>query len=93
MDAHLWVTRYDPSERYAAGDYVNQGGGAEGLPKWVRKDRSLENQDIVLWYTMGITHAPRPEDWPVMSVHRGGFRLVPSVFFSRNAALDVPRAK
>jgi Cu2+-containing amine oxidase len=47
----------------------------------------------VLWYTMGITHIPRPEDWPVMSVHRAGFRLVPTGFFSMNPALDVPRPR
>jgi primary-amine oxidase len=37
-----------------------------------------------------VTHAPRPEDWPVMPTVRTGFRLLPHGFFTRNPALDVP---
>ena len=33
MTKHLWVTRYDPRERYAAGDYPNQHPGGAGLPE------------------------------------------------------------
>jgi len=93
LRAHLWITAYDPTQQYAAGQFVNQGPGGDGLPRWVQANRSLVNRDVVLWYTMGITHIPRPEDWPVMSVHRAGFRLVPTGFFSRNPALDVPRPR
>ena len=91
LNAHLWVTQYDPTQINAAGYYPNQSKGGEGLPQWIRANRSIENQDIVVWYTMGITHVPRPEEWPVMPVHRAGFKLVPSGFFSRNPALDVPK--
>lgn len=90
LNAHVWVTPYQESERYAAGDYPNQSRGGDGLVKWTAANRSLENTDLVLWYTMGITHNPRPEDWPVMPVHAAGFRLVPWGFFSANPALDVP---
>jgi primary-amine oxidase len=75
---------------YAAGDYVKSAQPGEGLPKWITANRSIENRDIVVWYTMGITHVPRVEDWPVMPVHRAGFQLIPAGFFSRNPALDVP---
>ena len=44
----------------------------------------------MLWYTFGVTHIPRPEDWPVMPVEYAGFLLVPVGFFDRNPALDVP---
>jgi primary-amine oxidase len=91
VGAHLWVTPYDPAQTYAAGDYVSQSRGGGGLPTWTRANRALENQDVVLWYTLGVTHLPRPEDWPVMSVHRTGFKLVPAGFFSANPALDVAR--
>lgn len=91
MDAHLWVTRYDPAEVYAAGPYPNQSKVDDGLAKWVRANRGIENKDIVLWYTMGVTHIPRPEDWPVMPVHKAGFKLMPVGFFVKNPALDVPR--
>lgn len=90
LDAPFWATSYDPTQRYAAGDYPNQSMGGEGLSTWIKADRPLENRDVVLWYTTGVTHIPRPEDWPVMPVHRTGFKLVPMGFFSRNPALDVP---
>ena len=40
---------------------------------------------------MGVTHIPRPEEWPVMPVTHVGFKLIPAGFFTRNPALDVPR--
>jgi primary-amine oxidase len=90
MGHHLWVTPYDPSERYAAGDYPNQHPGGAGLPAYTAGDRPIENTDLVVWYTMGHHHIPRPEDWPVMPVSRIGFMLKPLGFFDRNPALDVP---
>ncbi len=47
--------------------------------------------DVVLWYTVGVTHMPRPEDWPVMPVQSAGFSLVPVGFFNRNPALGPPQ--
>ena len=91
IDHHFWVTKHKPDEFYAAGDYPNQGKGGEGLIKWSGDDEPIENQDLVVWYTMGVTHIPRPEEWPIMPVHRIGFKLVPAGFFSRNPALDVPK--
>lgn len=92
LNAHLWATQYDPSQMYAAGDYINQSRGGEGLEKWAAANRSIENRDIVLWYTLGVTHIPRPEEWPVMTVHRSGFKLLPAGFFTSNPALDVPKS-
>ena len=87
---HLWVTRYDPAERYSAGDFVNQHAGGAGLPAYAAADRDLDGRDIVLWHTFGLTHVPRPEDWPIMPVDRAGFTLRPVGFFDRNPTLDVP---
>ncbi|MEP6814934.1 MAG: primary-amine oxidase [Marmoricola sp.] len=87
---NLWVTRYDPSERYAAGDFVNQHPGGGGLPSYAAADRDIDGQDIVLWHTFGLTHFPRPEDWPVMPVDYAGFTLKPVGFFDRNPTIDVP---
>ncbi len=88
--SHLWVTAYDPTERYAAGDYPNQQQGGDGLPAYVQKNRSLDNNDVVVWYTFGSNHVVRPEDWPVMPVETVGFHLKPVGFFDGNPALDVP---
>ncbi|BAB75130.1 primary-amine oxidase [Anabaena sp. FACHB-709] len=87
---HVWVTRYKPHELYAGGDYPNQAPPGKGLPEYIADDESLMGQDIVLWYTMGITHVPKPEDWPVMPVHKLGFKLSPRGFFSRNPAINLP---
>jgi primary-amine oxidase len=87
---HLWVTPYQPDERFPAGDYPNQHAGGAGLPDWTKADRRIENTDVVLWYTQGSHHVTRPEDWPVMPVERVGFALKPSGFFDQNPALDVP---
>ncbi len=88
--AHLWVTRYQPEQRYPAGDMVNQHPGGGGLPQFIAGDRDIDGQDIVVWHTFGPAHFPRPEDWPVMPVARCGFVLKPSGFFDRNPTLDVP---
>lgn len=88
--ASLWVTPYVPDERRAAGEYPNQHAGGDGLPRWTAADRSLVGTDVVLWHTFGVTHVPRPEDWPVMPVERCGFSLLPVGFFDQNPALDVP---
>jgi primary-amine oxidase len=91
MAKHLWVTRYDPTERFATGDYPNQHSGGAGLPSYVAQDRSLDDEELVVWYTFGAHHVTRPEDWPVMPVTSIGFTLRPSGFFDRSPALDVPR--
>jgi primary-amine oxidase len=87
---NLWVTPFDPGERRAAGEYPNQHRGGDGLPLWTARDRSIADRDVVLWHTFGVTHIPRPEDWPVMPVEYTGFHLLPVGFFERNPALDVP---
>jgi primary-amine oxidase len=87
---HLWVTKYDPRERFAAGDYPYQNPGGDGLPRYVAQDRPLRNTDVVVWYTFGVHHITRTEDWPVMTVHRAGFALKPTGFFDGNPALDLP---
>jgi len=88
---NLWVTPYHPGERRAAGDFPNQHPGGAGLPGWTAADRSLVGTEVVVWHTFGVTHVPRPEDWPVMPVETTGFQLLPIGFFDRNPALDVPR--
>jgi len=93
INNHFWATRYNADELYAAGVYPNQsaGKGDVGLPKYIADNQSLENQDVVVWYTLGVTHIPRPEEWSVMPTTHVGFKLLPGAFFNRNPALDVPR--
>ena len=91
IDHHFWATRYNPNEIYAAGVYPNQSRGGEGLTRYISNNEALENTDVVVWYTLGVTHIPRPEEWPVMPVTHVGFKILPGAFFDHNPALDVPR--
>lgn len=84
---HLWVTPRRPDERFAAGDYPNQSRLDQGLGKWTTADRSLLDEELVVWYTLGSHHVPRPEEWPIMPVATTGFTLKPDGFFDRNPAL------
>ncbi|WP_040167401.1 primary-amine oxidase [Microbacterium gorillae] len=88
----LWVTPYDPEQMHSAGDHPNQDRSGAGLPAWVAADRPTVDTDIVLWHTVGVTHIPRSEDWPVMPNEVASFQLLPNNFFDRNPALDVPAA-
>jgi primary-amine oxidase len=90
MTKHLWVTPYAADEKYAAGNYPNQHPGGEGLPQWTQGDRPIENTDVVVWYTFGHHHIPRPEDYPVMPTAYSGFYLKPVGFFDASPAMDVP---
>jgi primary-amine oxidase len=91
VNHHFWATAFAPAEIHAAGAYPNQSAPGGGLPAWTEANRSLERQDVVAWYTFGITHVPRPEEWPVMSATTAGFKLLPVSFFSKNPSLDVPK--
>ncbi|BBX31136.1 tyramine oxidase [Mycolicibacterium mageritense DSM 44476 = CIP 104973] len=85
----VWVTPNHPDERWPSGEFVNQSGPSLGLPEWTAANRSIENTDVVVWYTFGIHHIPRPEEWPIMPVDVCSFWLKPAGFFDRNPALDV----
>ena len=91
INQHFWATRHAVGELYSAGDYPNQSKGGDGLPKFAANNEAIRDDDVVVWYTLGVTHIPRPEEWPVMSVTHAGFKLIPGGFFDRNPALDVPR--
>jgi primary-amine oxidase len=93
VNHHIWVTPYSEDECYAAGDHPNQSRGGEGLIAWTEQDRPIADTDVVLWYTMGHTHIPRPEDYPVMPTAYIGFLLKPNGFFALNPANDVPPSK
>jgi primary-amine oxidase len=61
------------------------------LPSWTSQNRAIEKTDVVLWYTVGMHHLVRAEDWPVMPVLWHTFELRPFDFFNGNPAMDLPR--
>ena len=90
MTKHLWVTPYHRDEISATGTYPNQHPGGAGLPEYTKHNRNVADTDVVLWYTLGYHHVPRPEDWPISPVAYCGFSLKPVGFFDTNPVLDVP---
>lgn len=86
----IWVTKYQDDELYAAGEFTNQSCVDTGLSTWAARNDDVEDTDIVLWHTFGLTHNPRPEDFPVMPAERISVMLKPDGFFTKNPALDVP---
>jgi primary-amine oxidase len=86
----LWVTPYDPNERYVSGVYVMGSKGEDSLPEWVKQNRSIMNTDIVAWYTVGFHHVPRAEDWPQMPIMWHTFSLRPFDFLNKNPTMDLP---
>ena len=89
---HVWVTAYDPAERYAAGDYPNQHPGGDGVRATRRPTARWRARTWCSGNTFGAHHVVRPEDWPVMPVTHVGFKLKPAGFFDGNPALDMPRS-
>jgi primary-amine oxidase len=90
----LWVTPYRHGQYYAAGAYPNQSKSdyADTLHHYADSS-SIHNQDIVVWYSLGDTHVPRPEDFPVMSSKRISVNFHPDGFFERNPALGAADVK
>ncbi len=88
---NFWVTAYDETERFPAGEYPNQSRGGDGLPSYIAGNRNIVDEDIVVWYTFGMHHVVRLEDWPVMPRQHVGFILQPHGFFDQNPTLNLPR--
>lgn len=87
----LWVTPYDKNEKFVSGRFPNQSDGSDGILKWTAQKRSIDNTDIVCWYTLGFHHYTLPEDWPVLSTKWTSFMLRPAMSFDRNPAIDVSK--
>ncbi|KAI9727752.1 MAG: hypothetical protein M1834_007991 [Cirrosporium novae-zelandiae] len=90
----IHVTPYHDDQIHPAGRHVPQTSGVPslGLPQWIsdHPDVNIDNTDIVMWHTFGITHFPAPEDFPVMPSEPMMLLLRPRHFFKRNPGLDVP---
>jgi len=57
----FWATPYDPTQMHAAGEYVFDGAPDDGLKHWTLANRQIEYEDVVIYYTVGVTHIPRVE--------------------------------
>lgn len=98
LDNTLWVCRdvegnNSGSERiWPSGKYVPQSRTTpeDSIGQWVRGKKDTVDEDILVYVTMGTTHIPRPEDWPVMPVEHLSVTFKPNSFFKVNPSMDVP---
>ncbi|KAG7661474.1 AMO2 [[Candida] subhashii] len=88
----LWVTKYRDHQLFAAGEFTNQSQQDTGIGMWANGEDKVRNEDVVVWATLGFTHIPRVEDFPVMPVEVHNIQLVPANFFDKNPALDLPQS-
>ncbi|KAJ9090730.1 hypothetical protein QFC19_009472 [Naganishia cerealis] len=88
----IWTVPYNEEELYPAGKWVPQTRitPMDSVSYWAERDENVRNTDIVTYLTVGVTHIPRPEDYPVMPQETCMVMFKPVGFFARNPALDVP---
>jgi len=89
----LWVTPHDDTQRFPSGDYVLGAKDCAGLKVYTKDDAPVSGKDPVMWYSFGVTHIVRPEDFPIMNVEVCGFQLKPAGFFEKNPCIDLPDEK
>lgn len=89
LNNHLHVTKYRENEQYAFGSYPNMQLYDIGLGDYIKKDESIVDEDIVLWYTMFNFHVPHPEDFPFTQAVRVGFSIRPDNFFEVSPYMNI----
>ncbi|KAG8888903.1 hypothetical protein FRB98_006445 [Tulasnella sp. 332] len=94
----MWVVKdvegpLGSERQWPSGKYVPQTRKSplDSVGNWVKeaKDENLEGEDVVLFMTVGVTHIPRPEDWPVMPSEHMRIAFKPQNFFDRNPSLHI----
>lgn len=93
MDKQLWVTRYNPEEKYPEGKYPNRSDKDAGLGQFTHDNQSIENADDVIWLTTGTTHIARAEEWPIMPTEWVHVLLKPWNFFDETPTLNLNAPK
>ncbi|KAJ3782694.1 copper amine oxidase [Lentinula aff. detonsa] len=80
---------------WPAGKYVPQTRAQpeDSVGSWVAGELPVKDEDLLVFLTVGTTHIPRPEDWPVMPVEHVNIAIKPQSFFNKNPSMDVPGTK
>lgn len=93
MDKQIWVTQYNPNERYPEGKYSNRSTSDTGLGQFIQNDQNIQNKDLVVWLTTGTTHVARAEEWPIMPTEWVNTLLKPWNFFDSTPTLNIDTGK
>jgi primary-amine oxidase len=93
MDKQIWVTRYDPDQRFPEGKYPNRADSDTGLGQFTSDDQAIVNTDNVIWLTTGTTHVARAEEWPIMPTEWVYAMLKPWNFFDQTPTLNLSGTK
>lgn len=60
------------------------------MKKWIGDgEDDIDNTDILVYHTFGISHFPAPEDFPLMPAEPITLMLRPRHFFLENPGLDI----
>lgn len=86
----LFVTRYNPCERFAARNlpaYLGSGcsGAAANVSAMVNGE-STDGQDVVIWFVNRHHHVTRDEDEFFMPIEWTGFHISPRSWYDSNPA-------
>ncbi|OQV00604.1 Copper amine oxidase, N2 domain-containing protein [Cladophialophora immunda] len=97
-----WVTKYQEGELFAAGNFTYQSialplgkathDGSGDVAAWAARKDPVDNEDIVLWHSISLTHNVRVEDYPIMPCETILVSLKPSGFFEESPLMDVPQS-
>lgn len=59
---HVWVTKYKDRELWAGGEFTNQSRREiDGVADAVARNENVENDDVVVWNTFGLTVSALPD--------------------------------
>ncbi|KAF7591048.1 hypothetical protein BBP40_002008 [Aspergillus hancockii] len=65
----IWVTSYQAGELWPAGEFTSQSRVDTGLDVWTQRNENIENEDVVLWHTFGVTHITPPDgNFPIAAL-------------------------
>lgn len=72
----FFVTQNNPCEIISSANTLQNPDCAASLTEYV-DNASLEDTDLVTWFSVSRTFIPRREDYPAISAQEIGFRLIP----------------
>lgn len=81
-EKHQWaqydlsVTARHPCEKIASANTRINPGCTDSLDEYVNEE-SLEDTDVVVWFSVSQHFTPRLEDFPAITATEAGFKLIP----------------